>query len=76
MSNESTGKRRGRIIRWIAGLLAVYVLSIGPMDRILTPLPGAMGQLAIMIIYCPLVILGSYFRPFAALLSWYCHLFH
>jgi hypothetical protein len=38
------------------------------MDRIL-------DEPAIMIIYYPLIMLSIGFRPFGALLDWYCHLF-
>jgi hypothetical protein len=73
MTDKPDGKQRGTAIRWISGLLAVYVLSIGPMDRIVGD--STLGQLALMIVYYPLIMLGTAFRPFADLLSWYSHLF-
>ena len=75
MSNESTGKRRRRIVLWISGLLALYVLSVGPMAKILTRDAASLGQLACIIVYYPLIMLGTAFRPFRELLDWYCHLF-
>jgi hypothetical protein len=72
-TDKPDGKQWGTTIRWISGLLVVYVLSVGPMDRIVGD--SILGQLAFMIVYYPLIMLGTAFRPFADLLSWYSHLF-
>ena len=71
MSNESTGKRRRRIVRWIAGLLVLYVLSSGPVDHYLGE---AMNPAIFMILYSPLIALAIFCPPFAHLLHWYGHL--
>jgi hypothetical protein len=72
MTDKPDGKRWG-IIRWISGLLALYVLSVGPVDKLMPD--SVLGQLAIMIVYYPLIMLATTFRPIGTLLNWYCHLF-
>jgi hypothetical protein len=71
MTDKPDGTRRWGIIRWISGLLVLYVLSIGPVDRYLGE---AMNPAIFMILYYPMIMLGIVFRPFGALLDWYCHL--
>ena len=76
IETESVDQRRGGfgfLLTWTAVVLAVYVLSVGPVFKLTGRPPSPAASRLLRTVYAPLVVLSEKCPPFSHFMDWYCH---